>query len=1309
MEHLAVAYRELSVAQTAIWLAQKLDPHNPVFNISECVEIFGKVDEAALAQAATAAYQAADAFHYKFAEIDGRPVQFYSPNREFTPQCVDLTSCGDAHGAAWEWMENDARQAGSLDGGAPLSQIAILRLSEEHLIFYHRAHHILLDGASGVLLFQEIERYYTSLTETGSLPASALGAFADVLDEEREYNRSPRFERDKAFWQQRLAGVTSARSLSGKSASAILPPGSTRTTRWIPDATVKRLRALGERCGASLLHVFTAVAAIYCRQIGDAVHHDGDAANDEVIIGVAVAGRVRKHTRGIPAMMSNTVPVRLGPSPGDLLGDVIAETARQVRDGMRHQLYRFENIHRDLQILPHQGSIFSLAVNFFSFDYASQFAGLPARSHNVALGPVADCQLSFYEGQSDSDVRLDIDGNSELYDAAALDLHLERIAALLASVAAAGESEAVQSLPRLPAAERARILVAWNATDADHGRGPCVHRLVEMQAARDPGALAVASGECTLTYGDLDARANRLAHHLVAIGVQPGSIVALCFERSPECIIAMLAVLKAGGTYLPLDPAFPVERLAFGLADSRAVVLLTVRTLFDRLPAFPVTFYLDTQEHALLERPDTAPQVPVALHDAAYAIYTSGSTGTPKAVIVEHASLVNLLRWHQQAYALTPADRTTQIAGPAFDASVWEIWPTLACGASLHIPSPSIKQDPALLIAWYGAQAITVTFLPTALAEATFDHAWSPTIPLRLMLTGGDQLVRRPPADVPFRLVNHYGPTEGTVVSTSGDVAPADQGSALPDIGRPIANTRVYILDSMQEPVPQGIVGEIHIAGAHLARGYLNRPQLMQERFLPDPFALALGRPEARMYRTGDLGRYNPDGTIEFLGRNDSQVKIRGFRIETGEIEATLIRHQFITEAIVIASKRRDGEVRLVAYVVAARGADADQRGFMADLRHFLRSSLPEYMVPAAFVVLPELPLTPNGKIDRAALPEPVEAGGDSAAFAPDTPLEQILHALWTEILGVADLGPDDNFFDVGGHSLQALKVVSALKDRANIDIPVRYMFESNSLRTLALMIEDHVSGSEHGLALAATGQGEEPAIDVPGLDMAPERPLIDQLLERQRDHLRHWDGHRHRADATILSHNTGGTRPALFWCFQGYNELVALANELGADQPVHGMRSGHMIMEYTEETVQALGAHYAGEMLELHPAGDFLIGGNCQAGIIAQRAAMILQAMGRNVAVLILMEQPHFFPYAGQVALLFGKDSTLNPYLTQSDPDESFRSFYDDRYTVDIISGTHGQFFEPANIGSLADAVRRRLAAATAEQVGTIEDIGAV
>ncbi|MDQ6774345.1 MAG: non-ribosomal peptide synthetase [Candidatus Dormibacteraeota bacterium] len=613
----------------------------------------------------------------------------------------------------------------------------------------------------------------------------------------------------------------------------------------------------------------------------------------------------------------------------------------------------------------------------------------------------------------------------------------------------AAETDAFASLAL--DAERAQIAARNAATRRDYPRDACVHHLFARQAAVAPTALAVAAPDATLTYGQLDAGANRLANRLRTLGVGPEVVVGLCLERSAAMVTAALGILKSGGAYLALDPSHPAPRLAFMLQDAKAPVLVTSLAHAARIDAGTAhVVALDDPGTGLSAEPATTPAQASGVADLAYVIYTSGSTGAPKGVMVEHQSLLNLVFWHRRAFAVTAADRATQLASPAFDAAVWELWPYLTAGASIHVPTEETRAEAEALRDWLLAQRVTVSFAPTPLAEALMAARWPAGTDLRVMLTGGDALHHHPSPDLPFTLVNNYGPTEGTVVATSGTVRPNASARLAPSIGRPIDNVRAYIVDPDMGLSRIGHAGELLVGGALLARGYLGQAGLTEEKFVPDPFS---GEEGARLYRTGDRVRYRPDGEIEFLGRVDQQVKIRGYRIEPGEIAATLDAHPDVRSSVVVAREDAPGDRRLVAYAVPANGS----RPGPDELRSHLSRSLPDHMVPAAFVWLDELPLTPNGKVDRAALPAPDAANTGREAGrgdAPQTELEVALAAIVCELLGLEAVGSGENFFVLGGHSLLGAQLIARTRDRFGVELALRSLFDNPTVAEMAAEVE---------------------------------------------------------------------------------------------------------------------------------------------------------------------------------------------------------------------------------------------------------------
>ncbi|HVH12385.1 MAG TPA: amino acid adenylation domain-containing protein, partial [Longimicrobium sp.] len=709
------------------------------------------------------------------------------------------------------------------------------------------------------------------------------------------------------------------------------------------------LRGVAREEGATLfMALLAAFYTLLARYTGTA----------DLVVGTPVANRGRSETEHLVGFFANMLALRT-----DLSGDpTFREALRRVRDtalgAYAHEELPFERLVEALvpERTLSRNEIFQVA---FLLDESPV---RPFRLPGMELTPVdADPDTAMFDlvlalARTDDGLTARLEYATALFDPPTIERMAEHLNVLLRGIAAEPDA-CISGLPLLMAGE-AEALAAWGEGARDPHPASPVHRAFEAHARRAPYAVAVASEGRSLTYAELDARADRLARRLVRAGVERETRVAVLLERGPELVTALLAVLKAGGAYVPIDPTYPAERIAYMLEDSGAAALLTVRRLAPRTEV-PI---LHVDEDGADEGPPPAVEVDPA--GLAYVVYTSGSTGRPKGVAVPHHGVARLAAWHARAYAVEPGDRCTLVASPAFDASTWEVWGALAAGAALHVVPDALRADASALLEWMDAREIDFAFLPTPAAEGVLEameRGASHPPHLRALLTGGDALRRRPAPGI--RLVNHYGPTENSVVSTAGEVSA--EGRGAPSIGRPVDNHRAAVLDARLMPVPAGVAGELYVAGEGVARGYLGRPGMTAERFLPDPVAEV---PGGRMYRTGDRVRWLATGELEFLGRADEQVKVRGFRIEPGEVEAALAAHPALGAAVAAVWDDGTGERRLVAWFVAAEGADAPTA---AELRRWMADRLPEHMIPSLFVALDELPLTPSGKVDRRALPRP--------------------------------------------------------------------------------------------------------------------------------------------------------------------------------------------------------------------------------------------------------------------------------------------------------------------------------------------------
>lgn len=589
----------------------------------------------------------------------------------------------------------------------------------------------------------------------------------------------------------------------------------------------------------------------------------------------------------------------------------------------------------------------------------------------------------------------------------------------------------------------------------------CVDQLIREQALHRPNAPAVCAAQQTISYGELEGRSNRLARRLLSMGVSKRTVIALCVERSPALVVSALAILKAGAAYLPMDPSYPVQRLRYILQDAKVPVVLSHENMVSQLSGGPWKVFDVNHELAMVNSyPSDPVECNVRPEDSAYVIYTSGSTGQPKGVEVAHRNLLNLINWHHRAFNLTQLDRATLLSSPSFDATVWELWPYLVAGASIHICDEAMRFSPEQLKHWFVENQISMAFVPTPLAERLITFQWPESTALRFLLTGGDTLQRFPRPGLPFAVANNYGPTECTVVATSGIVSAEERQSSSPSIGRPISNVQVHILDENLRPVAEGETGEICIGGAGVSKGYLNHPELTAEKFVPDLFS---AQPGATLYKTGDRARFLPDGQIEFLGRMDEQVKIRGFRIEPNEIAGVLLRHPSVEASVVIALTNSHSEKELVAYVVSKENKELSEES----LRQHVREFLPEYMVPSICVRLDSLPLTPNGKVDRHALPHPDTSNTirSTSLELARSPLEAQLAKIVSKLLELEQVGVNDNFFLIGGHSLLGTQLIAHIRDSFGVELTLRSLFDNPTIAGISAEIESAANAAERTAA----------------------------------------------------------------------------------------------------------------------------------------------------------------------------------------------------------------------------------------------------
>jgi len=1024
----------LSFAQTRLWLLDRLQPDSAAYNMPMAYRLRGRLEPGALADSLGEIVRRHEALRTRVGEGADGPVQAIAPAGAFVLPRVDLEGLPEPARRREEerLTRQEALRPFDLARG-PLLRGFLLRCSGSEWVLMLAMHHIVSDGWSMGVLLRELAALYGAALAGRPSPLPELPVqYADFAVWQREWLQGEVLDSQLAYWCERLAGHPPVLELP-----ADRPRPAVQTFRGAVEPLLLeaeasgRLADLSRRRGAPLfMTALSGFLVLLHRYTGQT----------DLLVGTPTAGRSRVELEGLIGFFVNTLVLRTDAS-GDPTFEELLGRVREVSLGAyAHGDLPFERLveelapQRDLSHSPLFQVLFVLQTE--SVTALPRIAGLEIEGLDLSL-EAAKFDLTVALGEAAEGLAGALEYNLDLFDATTARRMAGHLRNLLAG-AAAHPAARLSELPMLSPAERDELLVEWNDTARAHPGSPLVHELFSAHARQSPESVAIVMGERRLTYGEIEARSNRLAHHLRSLGVGPEVRVGICAERTPERVVGIVAVLKAGGAYVSLDPSYPRERLVYLLEDARTPVLLTESRFLDRMPEPAATVVvLDREFEGDGLR---APEVELGPENLAYVIYTSGSTGRPKGVAVPHRGLLNLVHWHVETYGVTSADRGTLVASPAFDASVWELWPLLAAGAGAWIPDEETRLSAPRLLRWWAEQGITVAFLPTQLAEAVMGEISEAEIPaglaLRTLVVGGDRLHRAPWPETPFRLVNHYGPSEYSVVTTAAPVPPGLAGA--PPIGRAISNTRVYVLDGSLRPVAKGVPGELYVGGAGLARGYLGRPELTAERFVPDPW-----QPEARMYRTGDLARWLPDGNLDFLGRIDHQVKLRGMRVELGEIETVLARHPGVLEVAVLVREDRPGDRRLTAYVVCG-GGGGEGPPLVDELRGFLDRELPSYMVPQDWVCLDALPLTPNGKVDRRALPAPDRR--IETMVAPRTPLEELVAEIWAEVLYLDRVGIHDSFWDLGGHSLLATKVLARVNESFGIELPLQSLFKSPTI-----------------------------------------------------------------------------------------------------------------------------------------------------------------------------------------------------------------------------------------------------------------------
>ncbi len=1040
----------LSPAQERVWFAYQLHPGLPVYNESEAVRLRGDLNIEALELSLNRVIERHEMLRTTIKIVDERPSAHVHERWPVVLKRVDLSALEPARreDEVERLLVEEPRRLYSLES-EPGIRGTLVRLGPRDHVFILMMHHIVCDWSSEGVLWRELSAHYRAFArhETLELPAAPV-RHGDYAAWRQTQNSEMNFAAELDFWKNELGGAPELLDLpADRPRPAVTSHRGARRRFRLDPGLAAAAREFGRREKASLFTVFTAVL--------DALLHRY-TGSDDILIGIPLADRDRPELQSLIGFLLHTHVLRTRLSPELTFRELLERVRKGVITLYTHRAAPFDRVVRAVQPRrnPAHTPLFQVMLNWRDQDQQLSFIGMEGLEVESLLAETRTSKfdLTLMVTDAGDDFWLEFEYNTDLFDESRIEGMLGHFQKLLAS-AVENPAQRLWQLSILSPAERRLILTDWNNTAADFPRDKCVHQLIEDQVSRTPEAVALVFEDQSVTYRQLDARANRLARHLRSLGVRPGELVGLCVGRSIEMVVGLLGILKSGGAYVPLDPAYPASRLQWMIEDARPVVLLTTDKLAGFLPNHSArTLLIDASaREGAVPAEITPPGRPHTPEDPAYVLHTSGSTGRPKGVRIPHRALVNFLTSMAKEPGLAGEDTLLAITTLSFDIAGLEIYLPLVAGARVVIARREQTSDAEQLIRLLRDSKATVMQATPATWRMLVESGWTGDPGLKI-LCGGEAL----PESLARELIprgravwNLYGPTETTIWSAANRLRPGEPVL----IGHPIANTSFHILDSHSSPVPVGVSGELLIGGDGLALGYLNLPELTDEKFIPNRFNPT---PGARLYRTGDLCRYHSDGRIEFLGRLDHQVKVNGFRVETGEVEAALAAHPGVRHSVVVARQNERGDTRLAAYLEPSVPASPPTA---SELRALLKKALPDYMIPSAFVVLETLPLTPNGKIDREALPAPeFLRAGANGFVAPRTPVEEVLAGIWEESLGVPTVGARDNFFDLGGHSLLATRLVARVRRAFDIDLPLGSLFEAPTVEGMSAALESTAS-----------------------------------------------------------------------------------------------------------------------------------------------------------------------------------------------------------------------------------------------------------
>ncbi|MGW0709713.1 amino acid adenylation domain-containing protein [Streptomyces sp. NPDC002643] len=1069
----------LSFAQQRLWFLDELEPGTPHYNVYEAVHMAGRLDVTALEAALDRLLTRHEVLRTVFESGGGEPVQVVGDAAGFGLPVVDLSGEGDPQAVARERAVREARRPFDLEQG-PLFRAVLLRLGELEHVLLVTMHHIVSDGWSLGVLVGELTALYGAFAEGRTDPLPELPVqYADYAVWQRDHLRGEAAEHHLTYWRRQLADAPDLLDLPADRPAPARPTRRGRRRSFVVDAELTAaLREVGQQERATpfmvLLSAFKVLLSRYSGQ-------------NDICVGTPVAGRSRAETEGLIGFFVNTLVLRSQITANASFRELLRDIREVTLNAYEHQELPFERLVEELRPVrdPSRTPLFQVMFILQNAPVPPvELPGLRLQQLPIDNNTAKfDLTLSLTEAP-DGSINGAVEYSEDRFDADRIDRLTEHYLHLLRGVVATPDV-AVARLGILPPTEHADVVRNWNDTATDWGPLGHVPEQIARQAAATPHAQAVIAPDGRLTYRELDERAGRLARWLRERGVRRGAVVGVCLERSVDLVVTLVAVQRAGAAYLPLDPDYPQERLTLLTADARAAaVVVRPGALAEVFSAVTASVPLTPGWERTADGQALPPVEDLRGEDLAYVIYTSGSTGAPKGVLSTHEGLRNRLAWMQRTYDIGPDDRVLQKTPFTFDVSVWEFFWPLLTGACVVLAEPGRHREPGYIVDLVRREGVTVLhFVPSMLGPFLEEPHLDACGSLRHVMCSGEalpaHLVTRFAERLDARLHNLYGPTEASIDVTAWECDPQAVGGGVP-IGRPIANTRIHLLDAWLAPVPVGVPGELYIGGAGLARGYLDRPGLTADRFVPDPFS---DRPGARLYRTGDRARHRSDGTIEYLDRVDRQVKIRGFRIEPGETETALAGHPGVGQAVVTVAEAADGHRTLVGYVLPA----ADTATPPADeLRDWLRRRLPEHLVPTVLVPLDELPLTASGKLDRSALPAPDHTRPRADRYtAPRTATERLLAMAWSEVLGQERVGIDDNFFSLGGDSIRSVQVLSRLRAEG-LTPALQQLFDHQTVRELA-----------HALASGGTGTVEDIPSPAPfALIHAEDRARVPEEVE---------------------------------------------------------------------------------------------------------------------------------------------------------------------------------------------------------------------